>query len=64
MMKKLNRGSMKSLVVTLGVIILTAISCTKSDESLQSNQSENESTIRAIYRPLIMEDNQSDELLT
>ena len=40
MMKKLNKGSMKSLVVALGVFSLTAISCTKSDESLQPNQSE------------------------
>jgi hypothetical protein len=44
MMKKLNKGSMKSLVVVvLGVLSLTAISCTKSDESLQPNQSEIES---------------------
>ncbi|SRR5258705_13908094 len=40
MMKKLNNGSLKSLVVTLGVFSLTVISCTKSDESLQPNQSE------------------------
>jgi len=41
MMKKLNKGSMKSLVVVvLGVLSLTAISCTKSDESLQPNESE------------------------
>lgn len=46
MMKKLNKGSMKSLVVALGVISLTAISCTKSDESLQPNQSEIESKRR------------------
>ena len=46
MMKKLNKGSMKSLVVALGVFSLTAISCTKSDESLQSNQSEIESRRR------------------
>ena len=39
-MKKLNNGSMKSLVVALGVLSLTVISCTKSDESLQPNQSE------------------------
>lgn len=45
-MKKLNKGSMKSLVVALGVISLTAISCTKSDESLQPNQSEIESKRR------------------
>ena len=43
MMKKLNKGSMKSLVVALGVFSLTAISCTKSEESLQTNQSEIES---------------------
>jgi len=46
MMKKSNRGSMKSLVVALGVFTLTAISCTKSDESLQPNQSEIESRRR------------------
>jgi len=46
MMKKLNKGSMKSLVVALGVFSLTAISCTKSDESLQSNQSEIQSRKR------------------
>jgi hypothetical protein len=41
MIKKLNKGSMKSLVVVaLGVLSLTAISCTKSDESLQPNESE------------------------
>ena len=40
MMKKLNKGSMKSLVAALGLLSLTVISCTKSDESLQSNQSE------------------------
>ena len=45
-MKKSNRGSMKSLVVALGVFTLTAISCTKSDESLQPNQSEIESRRR------------------
>ena len=39
-MKPLNAGSMKSLVVALGLFSLTAISCTKSDESLQPNQSE------------------------
>ena len=39
-MKKLNNGSMKSLIVAFGVLGLTVISCTKSDESLQSNQSE------------------------
>jgi hypothetical protein len=43
MMKKLNKGSLKSVVVALGVFSLTAISCTKSDESLQTNQSEIES---------------------
>ena len=37
---------MKSLVVALGVFSLTAISCTKSDESLQPNQSEIESKRR------------------
>jgi len=31
---------MKSLLVALGVLTLTVISCTKSDESLQPNQSE------------------------
>ena len=46
MMKKLNKGSMKSLVVALGVFSLTAISCTKSDESLQPNQSEIETRHR------------------
>ena len=41
MIKKFNKGSMKSLVVVvLGVLSLTAISCTKSDESLQPNESE------------------------
>lgn len=45
-MTKLNKGSMKSLVVALGVFSLTAISCTKSDESLQPNQSEIESKRR------------------
>ncbi|HEU5168424.1 MAG TPA: fibronectin type III domain-containing protein [Chitinophagaceae bacterium] len=40
MMKKLINGSMKGLVVAFGVLSLTAISCTKSDESLQPNQSE------------------------
>ena len=39
-MKKLNNGSMKSLIVAFGVFSLTVIACTKSDESLQSNQSE------------------------
>jgi len=46
MMKKLNKGFMKSLVVALGVFSLTAISCTKSDESLQPNQSEIQSRKR------------------
>jgi len=46
MMKKFNNGSLKSLVVALGVFSLTAISCTKSDESLQPNQSEIESRKR------------------
>ena len=45
-MKKLNKGSMKSLVVAFGVLSLTAISCTKSDEGLQSNQSEIQSRKR------------------
>jgi len=45
-MKKLNKGSMKSLVVALGVFSLTAISCTKSDEGLQPNQSEIQSRKR------------------
>jgi len=40
MMKKLNKGSMKSLAVAIGLLSLTVISCTKSDESLQPNQSE------------------------
>ena len=40
MMTKLNKGSMKSLVLALGFLSLTVISCTKSDENLQSNQSE------------------------
>jgi fibronectin type 3 domain-containing protein len=40
MIKKLNNGSMKSLVVALGFFSLTLISCTKSDASLQPNQSE------------------------
>jgi|SRR5215204_4748737 len=31
---------MKSLLVALGFLSLTVISCTKSDESLQSNQSD------------------------
>ena len=34
---------MKNLLVALGVFSLTAISCTKSDESLQPNQSEEQS---------------------
>ncbi len=46
MMKKLNKGSLKSLVLALGVFSLTAISCTKSDESLQPNQSEIQSRKR------------------
>jgi hypothetical protein len=40
MMKQLNKGSMKSLVVVLGLFSLTVISCSKSGESLQPNQSE------------------------
>jgi hypothetical protein len=39
MMKKSNKGSMKSLVVAIVVLSLT-MSCTKSDESLQPNDSE------------------------
>ena len=46
MMKKLNKGSMKSLVVALGLFSLTIISCSKSEESLQPNQSEIESRRR------------------
>ena len=38
--KKSNINSMKNLLVALGVLSLTAISCTKSHESLQSNQEE------------------------
>ena len=45
-MKKLNKVSVKSLVIALGVLSLTAISCTKSDESLQPNQSEIQSRKR------------------
>ena len=45
-MKKLNRVSVKSLLVALGVLSLTAMSCTKSDESLQPNQTEIESRRR------------------
>ena len=37
---------MKSLLVALGFLSLSVISCTKSDESLQSNQSEIESKRR------------------
>ena len=37
---------MKSLLVALGVFSLTTISCTKSDESLQPNQTEIESKRR------------------
>jgi len=37
---------MKSLLVALGVLSLTVISCTKSDESLQPNQSEIQSRKR------------------
>ena len=44
--KKSNKKSMKSLLVALGVLCLTVISCTKSDESLQPNQSEIESRRR------------------
>jgi|SRR4030095_11569081 hypothetical protein len=46
MMTKLNKGSMKSLVVAFGFFSLTVISCTKSDESLQPNQSEIQSRRR------------------
>src|SRR4030095_9414375 len=38
--KNLNNNTMKSLLVALGVLSLTVISCSKSDESLQPNQSE------------------------
>ena len=41
-MKKLNKGSIKSLVAVLGVLSLTAISCAEADKS-QPNQSEIES---------------------
>ena len=44
-MKKLNKGFMTSLVMALG-LSLTIISCTKSEESLQPNQSEIESRKR------------------
>jgi len=37
---------MKSLLVALGFLSLTAISCTKSDEGLQTNQSEIDSRRR------------------
>ena len=37
---------MKSLLVALGFLSLTVISCTKSDDSLQSNQSEIETRRR------------------
>ncbi len=37
---------MKNLLVALGVLSLTTISCTKSDEGLQTNQSEIESKRR------------------
>src|SRR6188474_2732878 len=43
---KLNKKSMRNLLVALGVLSLTAISCTKSDESLQPNQSEMQSRKR------------------
>ena len=41
-MKKLNKGSIKSLVVVLGVFSLTAISCAQADKN-EPNQSEIES---------------------
>ena len=41
-MKKLNKSSIKILVVVLGVLSFTAISCAQSDKS-QPNQSETES---------------------
>lgn len=41
-MKKLNNGSIKSLVVVLGVLSLTAISCAQADKN-EPNQSEIES---------------------
>jgi len=44
--KKSNINSMKNLLVALGVLSLTAISCTKSNESLQSNQEEIQSKRR------------------
>ena len=40
MVKKLNKNSMKNIVAALVVLSLTTISCSKSDESLQPNQSE------------------------
>src|SRR5258705_12368791 len=40
MVLKNQQKSMKNLLVALGVLSLTVISCTKSDESLQPNQSE------------------------
>ena len=46
MIKKLNMHSLKGLVVALGVLSLTTISCTKTDESLQSNETEIESRKR------------------
>jgi fibronectin type 3 domain-containing protein len=39
-LKKLNKKSMKNLLVALVVLSVTAISCTKTDENVQSNQSE------------------------
>jgi fibronectin type 3 domain-containing protein len=42
-LKKLNKKSMKNLLVALGVLSVTAISfisCTKTDENVQPNQSE------------------------
>ena len=46
MVLKTHQKSMKSLLVALVVLSLATISCTKSDESLQPNQSEIESRRR------------------
>ena len=46
MIKKLNVYFLKGLVLALGVFSLTAMSCTKSDESIQSNNSEIQSKRR------------------
>ncbi len=40
MIKKLNMDSMKGIIAALVVVSLTTISCTKSNEGIQSNQSE------------------------